>query len=115
MLKSGLSNGEPQRILATETVYDIRSAVETIEKRSQGLLHFVDAYRKGMRTPTPKFQIVRVTDLFGQVELLMRQHFIKRNIAFSMEVEPESLEVTADPELIEQVLINLLLNAVEAT
>lgn len=115
MLKSGPPNGEPQRNLTSETVHDIRSAVETIEKRSQGLLHFVDAYRKLMRTPLPKFQIVRVSDLFGQVEQLMRHHFVKGKIAFSMAIEPESLEVTADPELIEQVLINLLLNAVEST
>lgn len=115
LLKSGSPNGDPQRILTSETVHDIRSAVETIEKRSQGLLHFVDAYRKLMRTPSPKFQIVRVSDLFGHVEQLMRHHFVKGGVAFSMHVEPESLEVTADPELIEQVLINLILNAVEAT
>jgi len=115
MLKPGPSNGELQRMLTSETVDDIRSAVETIEKRSQGLLHFVEAYRKLMRSPSPKFQIVRVADLFGRVEQLMRHHFSEGKIAFSAEIEPESLEVTADPELIEQVLINLLLNAVEAT
>ncbi|HEV8537308.1 MAG TPA: ATP-binding protein [Bacteroidota bacterium] len=115
MLRPGAPDGEPQKILTMESVHDIRSAVETIEKRSQGLLHFVDAYRKLMRTPTPKFQIVRVADLFGQVEQLMRHHLVNGGVAFSMHVEPESLEVTADPELIEQVLINLLLNAVEAT
>jgi len=115
MLKTESPENEPDKLLTLESVHDIRSAVETIEKRSQGLLHFVDAYRKLMRTPSPRFQIVRVADLFGHVEQLMRYHFVKGGIAFSMHVEPVSLEVTADPELVEQVLINLLLNAVEAT
>jgi nitrogen fixation/metabolism regulation signal transduction histidine kinase len=115
MLGSGSSGEAIAHPLTPDSVQDIRTAVGTIEKRSRGLLHFVEAYRKLMRTPSPRFQIVRVSDLFRQVEQLMRSHFQKGRVAFSLNVEPESLEVTADPELVEQVLINLLLNAVEAT
>ena len=31
--------------LDTETTEDIRTAVSTIQRRSEGLLHFVEAYR----------------------------------------------------------------------
>jgi two-component system nitrogen regulation sensor histidine kinase NtrY len=44
----------------------------------------------------------------------MRQQF-QAVVSFRVEIEPEGLELTADPELIEQVLINLLMNAFEAT
>jgi two-component system nitrogen regulation sensor histidine kinase NtrY len=103
-----------EQTLNSDTVRDVQGAVETIEKRSQGLLHFVDAYRDLARIPRPNFVIIAVSDLFRRVEQLMGDRFTSGHIAFSSSVEPESLELTADPELIEQVLINLLRNAVEA-
>jgi len=97
-----------------ETMQDIRGAVETIEKRSQGLLHFVDAYRNLARIPRPNFNILSVSDLFYRAEHLMQEHIHSAGVTFSSRVEPSSLELTADAELIEQVLINLLRNAMEA-
>ncbi len=97
-----------------ETVNDIRSALQTIQSRSQGLMHFVEAYRNLTRIPTPHFKILPIKELFGRIEKLMRQQTLSKGIHFSVTIEPESLEVTADPELIEQVLINLLLNAIQA-
>ena len=97
-----------------ETMRDVRGAVETIEKRSQGLLHFVDAYRNLARVPRPNFSILSVADLFHRVEQLMQDYFNASRTTFATQVFPESLELTADPELIEQVLINLLRNAAEA-
>ncbi len=114
MLKpTSAGQGSPQ-ILDAETVRDIQGAVETIEKRSQGLLHFVDAYRNLARIPRPNFSIIAVSDLFHRVEQLMHEHLSSSQISFVSNVQPKSLELTADPELIEQVLINLLRNAVDA-
>ncbi|HEX9006433.1 MAG TPA: ATP-binding protein [Bacteroidota bacterium] len=96
------------------TMHDVREAVHTIEKRSEGLLHFVDAYRNLTRVPKPKFAVFRVTELFARVQRLMTTHIPGRPVSFQTTVEPESLELTADPEQIEQVLINLLLNALQA-
>jgi nitrogen fixation/metabolism regulation signal transduction histidine kinase len=103
-----------ETVLPAEALHDIRGAVETIEKRSQALLHFVDAYRKLARIPKPNFQILSVADLFRRVETLLQQHISSNKISFSTSVNPTSLELTADPELVEQVLINLLRNAVDA-
>jgi len=93
---------------------DMRGAVETIQKRSEGLLHFVDAYRSLTRIPRPNFKIFRITELFAGVEQLLRASFKEKTVNLKLNVEPESLELTADPEMIEQVLINLLLNAIQA-
>jgi len=97
-----------------ETLDDIRSAVRTIEQRSAGLLHFVDAYRTMTRVPPPRFKIFRVGDLFAHIQQLMRAQITQPSARFSVTVEPASLELTADLELVEQVLINLLLNAAYA-
>ncbi len=114
MLRPGTPDGVSQGRLSAETMRDVTGAVETIEKRSQGLLHFVDAYRNLARIPRPSFGIIAVADLFRRVEQLMHERFSAGRIALSTRVEPISLELTADPELIEQVLINLLSNAAEA-
>jgi len=96
-----------------ESLTDIRHASQTIQKRSQGLLHFVDAYRNLTLVQKPNFQIFAVKELFARVEKLMQTN-IKDKINFKVSIEPQSLELAADPELIEQVLINLLLNALHA-
>lgn len=108
LLKPG--GGEPT--LSLEMLTDVRSAIRTIKKRSQGLLHFVDAYRNLTRVPRPNFKICEISDLFAQAEQLMKTQMSPQGaVRFRSRVDPESLELTADPELVEQVLINLLLNA----
>lgn len=97
-----------------ETIGDVRHAVNTIEKRSKGLLTFIENYRKLTRIPKPDFKIVSVKDLFGRVEHLMKDQFEAHGIEFCIQIDPLSLELTADQALIEQVLINLCKNAVEA-
>jgi two-component system nitrogen regulation sensor histidine kinase NtrY len=113
MLKSSPAH-DAQTSPTPEVIRDVQGAVQTIEKRSQGLLHFVDAYRSLTRIPPPKFQIVSVKEMFERVEQLMRQRLADSRIILEKRMEPESLELTADPGLIEQVLINLVLNAAEA-
>ena len=98
-----------------EATEDIRSAVSTIQRRSEGLLHFVEAYRGLTRVPAPSFEIVSVAGLFARVEQLMRPQFVKSAVELRLQVDPPSLELTADPEQVEQILINLLRNAREAT
>ncbi len=100
--------------LTLETSEDIRQAVATIEKRSNGLLHFTEAYRNLTRIPKPKFAIFPVADFMDRVMQLMNDQLRKNNVEVSVTVEPETLELTADRELIEQVLINLILNAIQA-
>ncbi len=100
--------------MSSETKEDIREAAATIRNRSQGLLHFVDAYRNLTRIPKPDFQIFPAAQLLERVMQLMKNQIEEEGIQLKVEVEPKSLELTADPELIEQVVINLMLNAMEA-
>jgi signal transduction histidine kinase len=97
-----------------ETIDDVRHAVNTIEKRSKGLLTFIENYRELTRIPKPEFKMVKIKDLFERVDHLMKDQFEANSINFYMKIDPQSLEITADPALIEQVLINLCNNALEA-
>jgi len=97
-----------------ETIDDVRHAVNTIEKRSKGLLTFIENYRELTRIPKPNFKIVQIKNLFERVEHLMKDQIEAYSIKFHMQIDPESLGITADQALIEQVLINLCKNSVEA-
>jgi nitrogen fixation/metabolism regulation signal transduction histidine kinase len=97
-----------------ELFRDIRNGIEAIHHRGQGLLHFVHNYRNLTNIPKPEFKIQPVRELLERVMRLMNNELTRKNIAHSITVEPESLEITADPKLIEQVLINLIVNAVQA-
>ena len=99
---------------ASEDSNDIYQALHTIQKRSQGLLHFMDAYRNLTLLPKPKFHIFSVNELFARVEKLMQSHIAEKAVSFKTHIDPQGLELIADPELTEQVLINLLLNSLQA-
>ena len=99
---------------ADEVTTDLKGALHTIERRSQGLLHFVDAYRSLTLIPKPQFKIFAIADLFKRVEQLLRAEIPVNRITFTTRMDPDTLELNADPELIEQVLINLIKNALHA-
>jgi nitrogen fixation/metabolism regulation signal transduction histidine kinase len=103
----------PQEI-DDETVIDIRSALSTIHRRSSGLIHFVETYRNLTRIPKPDFKIFKVAELLENIEKLMKESFQNNNISFISQVEPATLEITADEQLIEQIVINLLKNSIQA-
>ena len=97
-----------------ETIDEIELAIETIHKRSTGLLHFVESYRDLTRIPAPKFSIFPIRTLFENVKGLMKNEMQNNNIQYITSTNPENLELSADEQLIEQVLINLLKNAIQA-
>jgi two-component system nitrogen regulation sensor histidine kinase NtrY len=97
-----------------ESLGDIRQGLQTIQKRSEGLLRFVDGYRNLARVPKPNLKFFEATDLFAQVGQLLQARLDECGVRFDTLSNPSRLEVLADPHLLEQVLINLILNACEA-
>lgn len=91
---------------------DIREAVTTIGRRSEGLINFVSTYRELLHLPMPEPELLDVAPLFRDITLLSQDQL--RGIDLAVEVVPESLTVTADRKLLDQVLINLLRNAIDA-
>ena len=93
---------------------DIRTALDTIERRSNGLIRFVETYRSLTKIPRPNFQIVLLGPLVERLMTLVQGQVDPQKVTIVHTIEPESLEVTADPDLLEQVLLNLLINALQA-
>jgi nitrogen fixation/metabolism regulation signal transduction histidine kinase len=114
MMKESQKVSGSKKITNEETIEDIHQALNTIQKRSEGLLHFVQAYRNLTLIPKPNFQIFRVKEIINRVEKLMKANIDENKIHFTTQVEPPTLELTADPEHLEQVLINILLNALQS-
>lgn len=109
-----MENGDKR--IAGETVEDIQLGLKTIQNRSHGLIRFVDAYRNITNIPEPEFQHIAIQELLERTEQLMRAEMTARSVTFDYKVDGSlgNTYLSADPELIEQVLINLVKNAMEA-
>ena len=84
--------------------------MQTIHRRSKGLLNFVENYRKLSRLSSPMLAPVSVGDLLGDIKKL----FASSKVQYVYRIEDESRVLMADRSQMEQVLINLLKNATEA-
>ena len=107
-------NNPPQKKADIEAFNDVSHAIKTIEKRSKGLLNFVEIYRNLTRIPKPNFRYFSVDDLIDRAMELMASKIDERKIKTTIKILPKDLKILADPDLIDQVLINLLLNAIDA-
>ena len=93
---------------------DLHLAVQTIKKRSAGLIRFVQDFRNLTHIPKPKLAILTVKEMMDEILVLLKTEIKKESITISSTVEPANLTINADKELIEQVLINLLKNAIQS-
>lgn len=92
---------------------DLEIGIETIKRRSEGLLKFADTYRNLNKISQPELQKVYIRKLFEGIYVLMQPTLHQKNIEMEIFLKDTDLAINADPALIEQVLINLLLNAIE--
>jgi two-component system, NtrC family, nitrogen regulation sensor histidine kinase NtrY len=92
---------------------DARTALETVARRSEALLHFVQTYRHLSRRLVARSEPLRLRRVFARIERLLASELAARGIDLATRVEPETLEIAADCELLDQALINLLRNAME--
>lgn len=100
--------------LKSEGAEDLREGLFTIENRSKGLIQFIDAYREYTSLPQPKLKTIKVKDLLEHAANLMRTEIKKTPIEFNLICESDYLTLEIDEEMIGQVLINLIKNAMEA-
>lgn len=101
-------------MLKEEAVDDLNEGIETIEGRSKGLIKFIDAYRDYTSIPLPKVGSINVKEMFEHINSLFKVELRQSEIALNLSVHPNDIVLVADEELIEQVLINLVKNAIEA-
>jgi signal transduction histidine kinase len=97
-----------------ETVEDIHHGLKIIESRTKALISFVKATKSLSQIPKPNIRKVPVQKLFDRITVLYQGKFMESGVEFEKQVIPEDLSIQADLELIEQVIINLVQNALEA-
>src|SRR5215471_1702547 len=93
---------------------DLELGIDTIKRRSEGLLKFAETYRNLNKITTLNLKRVYVRDLFGNLLQLMQPTLEQKNIDLETILKDTDLQLEIDTNLVEQVLINLVVNAIEA-
>jgi len=98
----------------TGSVDDLELGIETIKRRSEGLLKFAETYRSLNKITTLNLSKIYVRDIFENLLQLMQPTLEQKNIDVDTILKDPDLMLEADTALLEQVLINLLVNAIDA-
>jgi signal transduction histidine kinase len=113
-LKNRLKKSSPSTVSDPGSVDDLEVGIETIRRRSEGLLKFAETYRNLNKITTLNLKKVYVRDLFENLLRLMAPTLEQKNIELETILKDTDLVLEADTDLIEQILINLVVNAMEA-
>lgn len=93
---------------------DLYTGIKTIKNRSEGLLKFAKTYRSLNKITHLNLETIRVSHLFESIELLMGPSIKAKNIEVDFSITSPRLTFNVDIHLMEQVMINLILNAIDA-
>lgn len=105
---------QPTATFNKEEMEDMHLSVHTISKRSAGLIHFVREFKNLSQRPQPNLTTIPVKKLLGEMAVLQKKELIDSGITIAIILDPDDLVISADKSMIEQVLINLIKNAMQA-
>jgi len=94
---------------------DAKTATETVARRAEGILRFVESYREFAQAPDIHRRQFKAKPWAEEIMRLALANAAARRIDARIEVEPETMNLNADPELLAQALLNLLRNSMRAT
>lgn len=113
-LKSRLQQSASGLNPESSSLEDLELGINTIQRRSEGLLKFAETYRNLNKITAPNLRKVYVRDLFENLQSLMQPTLEQKQIELEIILKDTDLQMEVDATLIEQVLINLMVNAIEA-
>ena len=94
---------------------DAKTATETVARRAEGILRFVESYREFAEAPQVHRRSFKAQQWAEEILRLALANAPDRRIDARLEVRPKSIRLNADPELLAQAILNLLRNAIRAT
>lgn len=100
--------------LQKEEAEDMHLSLQTISKRSAGLIRFVKEFKNLTHVPKPRLAEVEVKCLLEELAMLHKKELADHGITVELKLQTNDLKVSADKTMIEQVLINLIKNAIQA-
>ena len=101
-------------IVEKESLKTLSEGLEAIIDRSKGLVGLTTAYKKLTRLPVPEFEIINIKEFIKKIETLYSARLQEQNIKLLITVEEKADKLYTDPELVKQVLINLINNSMES-
>ncbi len=113
-LKNRLAQQVPVNGSINPEKEDLELGLETIRRRSEGLLKFAETYRNLSKISQPELTRVYVRDLFESLHTLMLPTLEQKKVEFDVILKDPGIQVEIDRHLVEQVLINLVINALDA-
>lgn len=114
VLKEDIFEEKGELRIEKEGYEDLKMGLETIESRSKGLINFVQVYREYTSIPAPVLTNFPISNLIEDVLTLLREDLMHHRIEIGTDVHPADLQLSADREQIQMILINLIKNAKEA-
>jgi signal transduction histidine kinase len=109
-----VQNTDPESPTADDLA-DLRDAVTALARRSDSLMQFVESYRQVTRLAPPHKKRIRLDELFEASSRLVEAEWPENSVSLVQQVKPAGLDIYADRDLLEPVLLNLLHNARYAT
>jgi two-component system, NtrC family, nitrogen regulation sensor histidine kinase NtrY len=113
-LKNRIKQAAEEKEHAVTSMEDIELGINTIKRRSEGLLKFAETYRNLSKVTNPNLKAIPVMDLFENLHHLMEPTLQQKKIELEVVMKDPGLVVDADLNLLEQVMINLIVNAIDA-
>lgn len=113
-LKDTSGNNRDLADLSKQEIEDVVLGYEAIEIRSRALMRFVNDFRSLTRLPDPKFELISIENLFKNILSLYKASIEEKGIKLSVYISPEIDQIYADRSMVEQIVINLLKNSIDA-
>ncbi len=110
----GLDHEEGKVMIPTEEFQDIQTSASVIQRRSRGLVEFVERFALLARLPRLSIERINGQELLRDIEVLMKEELKKQGVALESEISHSNISFRADKQLLLQVIINLIKNATEA-
>jgi two-component system nitrogen regulation sensor histidine kinase NtrY len=104
----------PPEKVTSGTISTTLQGLNVIKEQGKGLMSFVESYRKLTRIPEPEKKFFPIADLITRLKVLYESMQNSGKAELSVTIKDPELELLADQNLISQVLVNLLKNALEA-
>jgi len=100
--------------ISPQNLLDIITSMETLQQRNKSLHAFTEEYNKLTRIPAPDPEMILCETLYKETAAFFKSELLKRSIRLILDVKEKDQEIKADRQLIEQVLINLVKNSIDA-
>jgi len=111
---SSLSESLEDLLRRSDSLGEAAAAVEAIKRRSLGLMNFIERYRLVAELPKPLPRPIAAHAFIAGIDQLLSATLKEKGTAFRSTILPADLQIRADPELLEQAVINLLRNSIDA-